>query len=269
MPLRMAGFPIRKSPDQSVLTAPRGFSQLCHVLHRLMSPRHPPVALEYLIPIYFSPPFRMRGMNIRRLYHPQGTRLSKNKKFLFWRHGCLRILENTTPDQSPMVGPGGLEPPTPALSRRCSNQLSYEPANLAQPFGKLSAFAAREAGLPWADDCLWRVEWWSRSDSNRRPLACKASALPAELRPQTAGTFGSPARIASGFAIRGRHWYSKKLQRTDHTRGVVFQKTTLCDWCGSPIVLRTDPKVDLASNRNGTGRNCPESSLRGYSLERR
>ena len=26
-----------------------------------------------------------------------------------------------------MVGLGGLEPPTPALSRRCSNQLSYRP----------------------------------------------------------------------------------------------------------------------------------------------
>ena len=25
-----------------------------------------------------------------------------------------------------VVDPGGLEPPTPALSRRCSNQLSYE-----------------------------------------------------------------------------------------------------------------------------------------------
>jgi hypothetical protein len=26
-----------------------------------------------------------------------------------------------------MVGPGGLEPPTPRLSSACSNQLSYEP----------------------------------------------------------------------------------------------------------------------------------------------
>ena len=26
-----------------------------------------------------------------------------------------------------LVGLGGLEPPTPALSRRCSNQLSYRP----------------------------------------------------------------------------------------------------------------------------------------------
>ena len=28
-----------------------------------------------------------------------------------------------------MVGPGGLEPPTPRLSSVCSNQLSYEPKN--------------------------------------------------------------------------------------------------------------------------------------------
>ena len=29
-----------------------------------------------------------------------------------------------------MVGPGGLEPPTPALSTRCSNQLSYGPGKI-------------------------------------------------------------------------------------------------------------------------------------------
>ena len=59
-----------------------------------------------------------------------------------------------------MVGPGGLEPPTPALSTRCSNQLSYE---------------------PYYDV---RVKWWSRSGSNRRPPECKSGALPAELRPR-------------------------------------------------------------------------------------
>lgn len=29
-----------------------------------------------------------------------------------------------------MVGPGGLEPPTPRLSSVCSNQLSYEPEQI-------------------------------------------------------------------------------------------------------------------------------------------
>ena len=60
-----------------------------------------------------------------------------------------------------MVGPGGFEPPTPALSTRCSNQLSYEPVQNAT-----------------------ESDWWSRSGSNRRPVACKATALPAELRPR-------------------------------------------------------------------------------------
>ena len=32
---------------------------------------------------------------------------------------------------------------------------------------------------------LERQWWWSQSGSNRRPQACKASALPTELRPRT------------------------------------------------------------------------------------
>src|SRR5690349_4327927 len=43
-----AGFPIRRPTDRRLLTAPRGFSQFCHVLHRLLVPRHPPNALTSL-----------------------------------------------------------------------------------------------------------------------------------------------------------------------------------------------------------------------------
>ena len=65
-----------------------------------------------------------------------------------------------------MVGPDGLEPSTPRLSSACSNQLSYEP-KIGNGFN------------------LWvRGYWWSRPDSNRRRPACKAGALPTELRPQ-------------------------------------------------------------------------------------
>ena len=31
---------------------------------------------------------------------------------------------------------------------------------------------------------LWMIFWWSQAGSNRRPPACKAGALPAELWPQ-------------------------------------------------------------------------------------
>ena len=57
-----------------------------------------------------------------------------------------------------MVGPAGLEPATPALSTRCSNQLSYGPCK--------------------------KDKWWSQTDSNRRHPACKAGALPTELWPR-------------------------------------------------------------------------------------
>jgi hypothetical protein len=36
--------------------------------------------------------------------------------------------------------------------------------------------------------------WWSRSGSNRRPQACKARALPTELRPQKSVRSGLPSR---------------------------------------------------------------------------
>ena len=81
-----------------------------------------------------------------------------------------------------MVGPDGLEPSTPRLSSACSNQLSYEPGNsetMAQGIGGRPSFAqASEGILPL------EAEKWSRPDSNRLPPACKAGALPAELRPR-------------------------------------------------------------------------------------
>ena len=54
-----------------------------------------------------------------------------------------------------MVGVPGVEPGTSSLSGTRSNQLSYTP-----------------------------VAWWRRPGSNRRHPACKAGALPTELRPR-------------------------------------------------------------------------------------
>ena len=67
------------------------------------------------------------------------------------------------------VGLTGLEPVTLRLSSACSNQLSYRPIC---KFG-LSARLAISADL----------NWWRHGDSNPRPIACKATALPTELYP--------------------------------------------------------------------------------------
>ena len=40
---------------------------------------------------------------------------------------------------------------------------------------------------------IWK--WWSRTGSNRRPEACKATALPTELRPQKSKRMVGPGRL--------------------------------------------------------------------------
>ena len=51
--LLLIGFPIRKSPDQRLFDAFPKLIAANHVLHRLLSPRHPPYALNNLTKEYF------------------------------------------------------------------------------------------------------------------------------------------------------------------------------------------------------------------------
>ena len=58
----------------------------------------------------------------------------------------------------------------------------------------------------------WRLEgWWSQAGSNRRPLACHASALPAELWPRNLASGRS--RNAGGYLTRGRRIKSPRPSR--------------------------------------------------------
>src|SRR2546423_12322984 len=47
--LPRAGFPIRISRDQRLVSTYSGLFAAAHVLHRLLAPRHPPCALSLLI----------------------------------------------------------------------------------------------------------------------------------------------------------------------------------------------------------------------------
>src|SRR5947208_6960448 len=47
--LPRAGFPIRTSRDQRLVSTYSGLFAAAHVLHRLLAPRHPPCALSLLI----------------------------------------------------------------------------------------------------------------------------------------------------------------------------------------------------------------------------
>ena len=76
------------------------------------------------------------------------------------------------------------------FSLRCQNRTSGKPRSSPQTFIRMtfpsslldtsarSAGSSRTATIPSG-----LREWWSRTGSNRRHPACKAGALPAELRP--------------------------------------------------------------------------------------
>ena len=77
-----------------------------------------------------------------------------------------------------MVGPSGFEPPTPALSTRCSNQLSY---------GTVVGNCDDDSSINLAPHTF--KGWWSQTGSNRRPPECKSGALPTELWPHLVEVF--------------------------------------------------------------------------------
>ena len=54
-------------------------------------------------------------------------------------------------------------------------------------------------------------DWWSQTESNRRPPACKAGALPTELWPQVGGRPPSLKRRRATFAVRRLACQPKRL----------------------------------------------------------
>ena len=75
-----------------------------------------------------------------------------------------------------------LSPSGPVFSSRCVRTGEPDPVGSGRK-ALLSSWISRTAAI-----CP-RREWWSLSGSNRRPPACKAGALPAELKPRSRSPF--------------------------------------------------------------------------------
>ena len=82
-------------------------------------------------------------------------------------------------------------------SSRCS--ISMPPAALSTHKGKLALSLRIRPRLT-------KKRWWRRTGSNRRPDACKATALPAELRPLIMVGLGRLERPTSPLSgVRSNH----------------------------------------------------------------
>lgn len=167
-----------------------------HVLHRLLAPRHPPDTLIALdCSHYRCPPSLFTSAEEKEGLPPScegdGTRHSKTSY-------CFEHIRGQSGQACPrlvcMIGSRSVR-----SEHECSNRQTrdhpdmfplhdvLEPAEAACRLLALHHCLQRnlfmdEAAASAIDRGSPKV-WWSLTGSNRRPHACKARALPTELRP--------------------------------------------------------------------------------------
>ena len=203
-----------------------------HVFLRLPTPRHPPDALCNLsLEIAFLP-FPVQLSMSRPVARPVGLPPESHSRGFPSPHACSRMAACEIALLT-LVGLERLELSTSRLSGVRSNHLSYRPvsawsfcfrrrqARRCLGLLCLNRLPASTARLPCRNKKSRRGKplpatnrpaphpasavrplppfpstniWWSWSGSNRRPPACKADALPAELQPQAISRFSKSYR---------------------------------------------------------------------------
>src|SRR3954451_17160869 len=134
----------------------------CCVLHRLSVPRHPPDALQTLD---LNDECATRRRKPTRTTHQPATASGKDAS-------------HDPTDSSSVAG-----------RMPCRVILGHKVLHMSKipyPPRRISVFSLADILLPGHQRSLSvtvRSPWWRRTGSNRRPHACKARALPTELRP--------------------------------------------------------------------------------------
>ena len=153
----------------------------CYVLHRLLVPRHPPNALIALT----------RTMHRNHPCHAASThsilltRLNAQRCFLFTHKpakASSRGSDQPTEKQHAQTRTNRF-----TLTKN-NHRTSSQPGAQRSGYKKSNTNSLTTDPSPKPDITHQNRQrhqqiWWRRTGSNRRPPACKAGALPAELRP--------------------------------------------------------------------------------------
>ena len=205
--LLRAGFPHSEiHGSKPVRSSPRLIAAY-HVLHRLSTPRHPPNALLALDRSHYRCPSNPSGS-----YSTDERPVSKIIHLPAVRHRNQR--QKARPDQD--CNPDTRQAQSPPTARRGSLHVPMDNSSLhdvrlnaPHPGASTlrnrrnrSSYQTRTTSSPLSSSKPRDQEgWWSRTGSNRRPEACKATALPTELRPQFGNVvrrrFKDPPKAAS------------------------------------------------------------------------
>ncbi len=168
------GFPIRKSTDQSLFAAPHGLSQ--RTTSFIASRRQ-----------------GIHRMPLRRLItliidarHPTGTTAHVMRKDQRSRSASRKARSRFPPSGTTLLTEAGSAQHLHFTMSNNTRDLP-SPEDGSREFCRLDASPHRGTSrrpMSPADPAVG--PWWSQTGSNRRPPACKAGALPAELWPQRA-----------------------------------------------------------------------------------
>ena len=161
--LPAVGFPIRTSPDQSLVSGSPTLFAATHVLLRLLSPRHPSCALCSLVISLPAPsPSSRRPGSSAAPWLTGACRTT---------HSCLLAHMQLSKIANPGGGADRDRTDDIQLAKLALSQLSYGPAldgDMVQP-----PKAARSVS-PLRDSAAL---WWAWIDLNYRPHAYQACAL--------------------------------------------------------------------------------------------
>ena len=208
------GCPIRISTDQRLLAAPRGFSQRatsfiaswCQGIHRMPFSRsrtsEPPERSSPpctgTIPNKCQPNrqhHQKQNLRTQRLAQHTTLHASERSARLLMGHPIGQTSQPGTPRDAPE--PDSHYQRTHPLKGRQRTQETPPPPGKRYPQTRNPHFSAIDPNPRTTHT------WWRRSGSNRRPPACKAGALPAELQPRYGTTTASPSSLDAG-ALCGR-----------------------------------------------------------------
>jgi hypothetical protein len=169
------GFPIRKSADQSFFAAPHGLSQRSTSFIASQRQGIHRMPLRHLITLIINahPLDRVAGC-------PAG--IDGKTSLLHKIEPMVRAVKlsptKRRPRLAPLPTPGDSAPLATVTSRPMPGSISSSRCQITRNRApKRSGSEKRSHGR--ADP-----GWWSQTGSNRRPPACKAGALPAELWPR-------------------------------------------------------------------------------------
>src|SRR6185369_7520460 len=114
--LTVPGFPIRKSPDQSLLSGSPKLIAASHVLRRLLAPRHPPCALSSLTTMQKRACACTRRLPVTHRFSCQRARTASLSDAV-----RKKLFKNS--------GADGHRTHDPRLAKPVLSQLSYSPIN--------------------------------------------------------------------------------------------------------------------------------------------